>query len=259
MEIITASLLRTRDYDEPMAKAKQLLNEFKYAEAFEAIRPAAQKEYPPALRLAGDIILFMPATKDNSADGYNLLAAAALKGDCKAQLEYLWYKYNDAFSRIWRLERQANAGDTTAMTEMAERIYKGGKSGVPRQKHRAAQLFLKAADGGNLRAQYLAGLMYLNGKGVDLNREKGAKMIIAAANGKLPFAYPEAAKVFLSGKGVVINYGEGLKWVMIAKNTPGLNLDSELIIYANSALEKAQPTERQQAFAAAKRFLQQAQ
>jgi TPR repeat protein len=62
-------------------------------------------------------------------------------------------------------------------------MYSDG-DGVPHDMTRAAELFLKAANGGNAIAQMHIGYLYLTGEGAQKNMEEGARWTrIAADNG----------------------------------------------------------------------------
>ena len=63
-------------------------------------------------------------------------------------------------------------------------------SGVSQDNEQAAHWFARAAEQGNIRAQYNLGLMYINGLGVAPDFIQGDKWLTIAAAGN----YPEAGK-----------------------------------------------------------------
>ncbi|WAW00246.1 sel1 repeat family protein [Oxalobacter aliiformigenes] len=82
---------------------------------------------------------------------------------------------------------------------------------------RAARLrYEKAAENGDLSAQYFLGLMYLTGKGALKNPEKAFDWFLQAARRKLPEAQYWLADCYAHGRGTVKSDREAMYWYRIA-------------------------------------------
>ncbi|KAJ1488096.1 hypothetical protein T484DRAFT_1940011 [Baffinella frigidus] len=75
----------------------------------------------------------------------------------------------------------AEAGDAPAQAWLGHRYY-WGAGGLPRDRARALQLLGRAAEAGNVEAQYNLGVMHAYGHGVERNREEGVRLFRAAAD-----------------------------------------------------------------------------
>lgn len=254
VELAVQHFTRPADLATIVKQAEAQLAKFEYEKAYETIKPAARAGYPPALRTVANILYFTPSEVNNTPQAYSLLWEAAKRGDAAAQVQYLGYRMQDALDPTWRLQRQADLGDATAMLEVSE-IFSTGRDGIRKRPNYSRKMMLAAADAHNVRAQYTAGMMYLNGKGTKMDREKGAQMILASANAGFKFAYPEAAKLFVLGRGVPLNSETALKWIIITKNTPGMALDNELQMYLPTMVEKLTQQQKQQAYSDAVEFV----
>jgi len=90
------------------------------------------------------------------------------------------------------LQNAANQGDDKAQFVLAL-LYVSGEEGVPQDDAKAAEWFSKAAEQGNVDAQYNLGRMYGAGQGVPQDRSKALELFHkAAAQGH------EEAKNFLA-------------------------------------------------------------
>ncbi|MDD4004099.1 MAG: hypothetical protein PHW69_02715 [Elusimicrobiaceae bacterium] len=256
LELVVNYYTRSPQMHAIVAQATEEILKFDYARAYETVKPAARQGYPPALRLVAHILYFTPSEVDNSVQAYKLLAEAARRGDAISQIQLVGFRLQDAADPTWRFQRQARLGDPTAMLELYD-IFIAGRGGVRKRPGFAKKMLVEAAENHNVRAEYIAGLMYLRGNGLKLDREKGARLIMAAANAGFKYAYPEAARLFASGKGVALNRQAALKWIIVTKNTPGVALDQELELYLTSIATKLTQKEREQAYVEASEFVQQ--
>jgi TPR repeat protein len=67
-------------------------------------------------------------------------------------------------------------------------LFYAGKYGEPPDPARAAEWYRKAANGGNVEAQFALGLLHLNGKGVPADPVAAATWIEKAAHADHPAA-----------------------------------------------------------------------
>ena len=76
--------------------------------------------------------------------------------------------------------------------------------------------FKRVAEGGDARSQYLLGLLYLNGQGVEQASERGIDWLKRAAENGYYLTAAELGKIYGSGKGVAINSEEAIKWIELS-------------------------------------------
>ncbi|MET0091626.1 MAG: tetratricopeptide repeat protein [Candidatus Thiodiazotropha sp.] len=100
---------------------------------------------------------------------------------------------------------------------MAADDYEDGVAALESQDYlAAARLFNRMAKRDHVKAQYQLGLLYLSGKGVDLDVEKGVDWLKRAAEGGSYKAANELSQIYLSGKGVERDEQEAIKWLELA-------------------------------------------
>ena len=90
-------------------------------------------------------------------------------------------------------------------------MYEKG-DGVSQNKAMAAELYRKAAEQGNVRAQFRLGLMYSTGEGVPEDQVKAVEWSLKAAGQDYGPAQVSIGDHFYFGKGVPKNYGMAEKW-----------------------------------------------
>lgn len=76
----------------------------------------------------------------------------------------------------------------------------------------AAQWFERAAEAGNATAQFQLGLLYLEGKGVDVNPEFAARWFELAAEQGHVAAQNNIGSLYESGRGVEQSYARAFEW-----------------------------------------------
>jgi TPR repeat protein len=107
----------------------------------------------------------------------------------------------------------AENGDVEAQRQVARRYEIG--HGVPYDLGKAEYWYSKAAETGNVEAQYSLGILYLNNPGNEFEREySGIALLEQAASGKHPLAAFELAKLYDSWGA----YAEAAKWWLRAAN-----------------------------------------
>lgn len=122
---------------------------------------------------------------ENQASGYDLIAAAAKQGHPLAQW---WIDTRDNGERPGSLERLtecANRKHPIAQTFLGHYFARENDHASHRE---ALELYQSAAEGGHIEACYLAGLMYAEGIGADLDFERAERWLKIAANAEHPWA-----------------------------------------------------------------------
>jgi len=72
------------------------------------------------------------------------------------------------------------------------------------------------ADRGYACAQFMMGILFLSGAGVEVDQVRGAKYIIVAADSGLPDAQVLTALLYADGQGVAVNYDKTEKYLRMA-------------------------------------------
>src|SRR5688572_11549973 len=108
------------------------------------------------------------------------------------------------------LRIRAEAGDKTAIRELAEAYYLG--SSVGQDFTQAAQWYEKLAKQGDARAQTSLGLMYARGYGVEKNLETARKWWSFAAAQNDPGAQYNLGIVYAGGQGVPRDDAQAAQW-----------------------------------------------
>ena len=94
--------------------------------------------------------------------------------------------------------------------DMAYQAYRsGGYQTVSRDFRRLAQE-------GDSRSQYLLGLLYMNGQGVDKAPERGIDWLKRSAENGYYLAASELGQIYGSGRGVVMDSEEATKWISLS-------------------------------------------
>lgn len=116
--------------------------------------------------------------------------------------------------KLW--EFGARWGDSNCASSLAE-LYHEGRGGVDQDYSKAAWLYRKAVDGGNLAAMYNLGLLYHQGLGVDLDVVKAAELWQRAVDGGHAMSAKCLGNLYTEGGGgVSINYSKAVKLLRIA-------------------------------------------
>ena len=97
-------------------------------------------------------------------------------------------------------QKAADQGDVNAQYRLAQLYEKG--DGVPQDFRKAAELYQKAADRGATAAQYYLGVFYEKGQGVPKDLSKAAELYQKAADGGAVFAQINLGLLYEKGEGV---------------------------------------------------------
>ncbi|MGD8589977.1 MAG: hypothetical protein PVG22_14220 [Chromatiales bacterium] len=80
----------------------------------------------------------------------------------------------------------------------------------------ASRDFKHLANGGHVRAQYLLGLLYLNGQGVGENTERAIDWLKRSAQNGYYLAAVELGQIYGSGRGVAMDSEEAARWISLS-------------------------------------------
>lgn len=161
------------------------------AAALAAASTAAQAQPSDASDVASPLRPAVTAYRqgDTAAAERALRALAAPSADADAWLGAVLIDRGARAEGVRLIQRAADAGSAEGEHRLAL-LYARGEAGLPRDEARAAQLFEKAAEKGNRRAQLNIGTMYWRGQGVprDLVQAR-AWLEKAAADGDVHAIY----------------------------------------------------------------------
>ena len=83
---------------------------------------------------------------------------------------------------------------------------------VPQEDNKSLELNQKAANQGQVEAQYNLGVMYSEGLGVRQDYQKAFEWYVKAANQNYPLAQNDLGTLYRDGLGVRPNYVESKEW-----------------------------------------------
>jgi TPR repeat protein len=130
------------------------------------------------------------------------------------------------------LRKAADQGDVSAQFGVGLMWYQG--RGVPQNYVEAAKWFRKAAEQGDALTQTSLGAMYRDGQGVVQNYAKAAKWYREAAQQGEATAQYELGVMYFQGRGMAQNYAEAVKWYRKAAEQGYTDAQSNLgAMYAN--------------------------
>ncbi len=82
--------------------------------------------------------------------------------------------------------------------------------------HEAYMDFNNLARDRHVEAQYLLGLLHLNGQGVEQSVDKGLGWLKQAAENGSYLAAAELGQIYVAGRGVKVNAYEAAKWIELS-------------------------------------------
>ncbi len=123
--------------------------------------------------------------KDEKHDDVkSMLLIAAQNGDAKAQLLYIQRNIQSKIQASKPITDQAKAwaenGNVSLMVWLADNYYTGNQ--LPQEYKNAATWYIKAAQKGDLSAQYNLGYMHIHGQGIKQDLMKARDLLTLAAN-----------------------------------------------------------------------------
>ena len=110
--------------------------------------------------------------------------------------------------------------------------------GVPQNYQLAKVWFEKAANQGDVKAQYNLGSMYENGQGVAQNYQQAAKWYQKAATQGYAMAQNNLGAIYANGQGVAKNYQQAKAWWQKVLAQPDTADNAEAKALARENLQK---------------------
>jgi TPR repeat protein len=110
--------------------------------------------------------------------------------------------------------KAAEQGNMNAQYNLGN-CYENG-NGVPQDYKKAAEWYTKAADQGDMDAQLYLGDCYFDGNGVPQDYKKGAEWYRKSAEQGNTYAQYNLGNCLIDGNGVQQNQAEGVKWLIKA-------------------------------------------
>lgn len=114
------------------------------------------------------------------------------------------------------LERAAKKGNPVAMYHLGKYYADPERLKIHRDRPRGIKLIRRAAEQGQVEAQYLLGMMYYGGTGVIQDFEEGARWIRKAADRGMTDAMYQMGIVCLTGRGVAKDYIQSYVWFNVS-------------------------------------------
>ena len=141
----------------------------------------------------------------------NVVAAVILKAlECYGKSRKLSLEYLAKFEKKSQSAEYQRFAAKFISLEEASIAYQHGDYAT------ALRLFRSLAEQGNAKAQYLLGLMYIEGQGVPQNYDEAVKWLRLAADQGDANGQANLGVMYEKGRGVPQDYGEAVKWLRLA-------------------------------------------
>ena len=148
---------------------------------------AAEAQYADASDVAPALRPAVAAYRQGNVAAAEQALRAQRSPDAEAWLGAILIERGAAAEGLRLVQHAADAGSSEGLHRLAL-VYAQGEAGQPRNDQRAAELFTKAAELGNRRAQTNLGLLYLRGQGVPRDLVQARAWLEKAAAGDDPYA-----------------------------------------------------------------------
>ena len=125
------------------------------------------------------------------------------------------------------LQKAVDLGDIPSMTRLGK-MYHEGNVVVKRIPHKAVKLFTKAAEAGDVEAQYKLGVCYCNGEGVPVDEAKGIELIKKAAERGHMDAQRTLGDLYITGSCVKADALEAVSWYRKAASQGDLSAATQV-------------------------------
>jgi len=163
------------------------------------------------------------------------------------------YRKGDFGTAAQEFRKAAEQGELSAQF-MLGRMYRWGK-GVPQDYAEAVKWYRKAAEKGDVRAQNNLGLMYMTGQGVELNYIEAHKWYQLAAEQGDTYARHNLGNIYRQSIGVPKDFMAAYMWYHLAANQG----DKEALKSRESIAEKMTPAQITEARELARKWLKERQ
>ena len=148
---------------------------------------AAEAQYADASDVAPALRPAVTAYRQGDMAAAEQALRAQRSPDAEAWLGAILIERGAAAEGLRLVQHAADSGSSEGLHRLAL-VYAQGEAGQPRNDQRAVELFTKAAELGNRRAQTNLGLLYLRGQGVPRDLVQARAWLEKAAAGDDPYA-----------------------------------------------------------------------
>ena len=212
----TAVLRKVESDEELIQKAKALIEQQNYEEAFKIFRKSAEQGNSIALYNLGVCYRNGIGAAKDTSEALNLFHKAAEQGYKHAQYNLgVLYQEMELYSEAVKWYRKAaEQGLADAQLNLGG-CYSNGK-GVIQDKTEAVKLFHKAAEQGLAEAQFNLGNCYCNGDGVTQDFSEAFKWYRKSAELGYAPAQSRLGNCYYNGIGVTQDKDEACKWLQKA-------------------------------------------
>ena len=133
---------------------------------------------------------------------------------------------------------KAESGDSNAQYIVGLMYFNG--EGVEINFHNALQWFQKASKQENVKAQYAVGVMYYNGNGVTKDLAKAEEWFQKAAEQDYANAQYNIGEMHYNGEGVTKDFAEAMKWFQKAaeQGNPNAQYNIGVMYYRGESIKK---------------------
>jgi hypothetical protein len=116
--------------------------------------------------------------------------------------------------------------------------------GVPSDARKAAELYRRSLDDGNIAVSVNLGLMYLQGNGVEKDAKEAVRLFRRGAEAGLAKAETNLGRMYYDGNGVEQDYAKAILWLTRAADQGAAIAQSNLaVIYLEGHGVKRDPVE----------------
>ena len=152
------------------------------------------------------------------------------------------YEQSDYATAVTLFTKAAQNGDMEAQFYLGHLYRKG--LGVTLNKEEAFKWLKKAAEQGYVRAQFDLGLMYASGYGVTKNIPEAIKWYRVAAQQGNPEAQYFLGRMYHKGQGLTQSNEEAKKWYKVAAGNGGHGIGKQLAVAALQEMGKHSISEK---------------
>ncbi|MFY8275248.1 tetratricopeptide repeat protein [Pseudoalteromonas sp. SSDWG2] len=171
----------------------------------------------------------------------SLCVAFALSAPAQAGLEEGIAAANvgDFERAVSEFQYLADKGFAPGIYELAQ-LYEGG-FGVPKNQHKAAELYQQAVDQQYPDAMFSLAVMYQEGRGVKVDLQRAVELFTSAAEKGIAAAQYNLGVMYTNGEGVLKDYNAAVDWYQkaAAQNYTLAQFNLALMYYDGLGVQKS--------------------
>jgi uncharacterized protein len=201
------------------ARAKEIYNRSPgardFTRAFNLLKQVAEADIPEAHEWLGFVYHSGLGTPPNRRLAFKHYQIAANARQCNAEYhlgnfyyEGIGVRRDRALAPLW-IRRAARHGSMTAVLWLGCRHLAADGH---RLKKKGFELILRAANGGEIQAQYVIGVCYERGEGVTVDEQSAFKWYLRAAKRGYPYAAEALGRLYETGGGVRMSKHKAAFW-----------------------------------------------